>query len=396
MRFPWLTFILFLALPFLTHAQSGAVTGMVTDSGTNKPVARASVFLSNSSVGTATGDDGKFTLNGIRYGQYTLVVSILGYKEFEKTILVGKNPLTVNIKLAPKPIALREVVISSPADWKKNFEAFKKDFIGVDENAKYCEIMNPHILNLTYNSTKEILHADADDFLVVENKALGYRIKFLLTDFTADRINGIVSFNGQRLFEDLPGSQSQKRKWHEKREEVYYGSAMHFYRALYQDKLDSAGFVVYRLRRYLNPERPKEEVIRRELKINRMRQNRDSMIYWLNIEAMSKYYNESLVKPPLKQFEMLSRTEQQGIFMLHFTDYLYVIYTKKRDPVDYKDLYRPLEMPNYEISVIDLMDGFPLFDMNGIVVANSPLYEGTWSKSRLSDMLPVDYVPDQK
>jgi hypothetical protein len=32
--------------------------------------------------------------------------------------------------------------------------------------------------------------------------------------------------------------------------------------------------------------------------------------------------------------------------------------------------------------------------MNGIVVANGPLYEGTWSKSRLSDLLPVDYVPD--
>lgn len=396
MRFPWFIFIIILAFPFVSHAQTGVINGMVTDSGTNKPIPRASVFLSNSSVGTATGDDGKFTLSGIRYGQYTLVVSILGYKDFEKTVLVGKNPINVDVKLAPKPIALREVVISSPADWKRNFEAFKKDFIGTDENAKYCQIMNPQVLNLTYNSTKKILHADADQFLIVENKALGYRIKFLLNDFTADNINGIVSFNGDRLFEDLPGSNSQKRKWHEKREDVYYGSSMNFFRALYQDKLDTSGFIVYRLKRYPNPERPKEEVIQRELTINKMRENRDSMIYWLNLEAMPKWNPQHLEKPPLKQFEIFSHTDKPGVFMLHFTDYLYVVYTKKRDPVTYKDVYVPLDMPNYEISVISLIDGFPIFDMNGIIIGNSPLFEGTWSKSRLSDMLPVDYIPDQK
>jgi len=32
--------------------------------------------------------------------------------------------------------------------------------------------------------------------------------------------------------------------------------------------------------------------------------------------------------------------------------------------------------------------------MNGIVVSNpSPLYEGTWSKAKLADLLPVDYEP---
>jgi hypothetical protein len=34
--------------------------------------------------------------------------------------------------------------------------------------------------------------------------------------------------------------------------------------------------------------------------------------------------------------------------------------------------------------------------MNGIVVGNAPLYEGSWANNRLSDMLPVDYVPDNK
>jgi hypothetical protein len=75
---------------------------------------------------------------------------------------------------------------------------------------------------------------------------------------------------------------------------------------------------------------------------------------------------------------------------------LYIIYTKKRDETDYRDIYRPLDMPNYEISVLTQLDGDPIFDMNGIEVGNGPLHEGTWAKSRLSDLLPVDYVPDQK
>jgi hypothetical protein len=73
------------------------------------------------------------------------------------------------------------------------------------------------------------------------------------------------------------------------------------------------------------------------------------------------------------------------------------VYTKKRDEVYNKDLYRPLDMPNYETSILTLFEpNFALFDMNGIIVSQPPLLEGAWAKSRLSNLLPVDYVPDVK
>jgi len=31
-----------------------------------------------------------------------------------------------------------------------------------------------------------------------------------------------------------------------------------------------------------------------------------------------------------------------------------------------------------------------------LVVENSPLYEGAWARAKVSDLLPVDYVPDMK
>ena len=396
MRFPWFI-LLFLLFPAITFAQNGIITGVVTNAETNKPLPRASVFLSNSSVGSATAEDGKFTLLGIRPGQYTLTVTILGYEDYSKSILIGREPIKENISLKPKPMMLREVVISSAADWKKNYESFRKDFIGVDDNAKNCVVLNPHILNITYNRTKQTLEASGDEFLVVENKALGYRVKFLIKDFVSDRLAGMISYGGQRLFEELPGSASQKKKWHEKREECYYGSAMHFFRSLYTNKLAEDGFVMYHLNRQLNPNRPPEETIRRKAKMFYEMGMRDSLNYWNGLATLSKYYKETLSKVPVLPYEVFNTTDQQGIFALRFPNYLYVIYTKKRDEVYNKDLYRPLEMPNYEATVLTLFDpGYSLFDMNGIVVGQPPLLEGAWAKSRLSDLLPVDYVPDVK
>jgi CarboxypepD_reg-like domain len=395
MRFPWLILV-FIFIPFITLAQSGIITGKITQEGSSKPIPRASVFLSNSSVGSASTEDGTFTLSGVREGQYTLVVTVLGYEDYSKTILVGREPIKLSIQMVQKPMMLKEVVISSEADWRKNYEAFRKEFIGTDENAKYCTVMNPHILSLTYNPTKQLLHAEADEFLIVENRALGYRVKFLLNDFKIDKISNIISREGQQVFEELPGTAAQKKRWHQKREEAYYGSAMHFYRSLYTDKLKEEGFIMYHFNRYLNPIRPPDDIIRRKFKMFNEMRRPDSAKYYLELANMSKYYHESLIQPPLQQFEVMTMTGQQGLYAIHFTSYLYVAYTKKTDDVFNKDLYRPLDQPNYSVSVITLGAPFAVFDMNGIIVENAPLYEGAWARDRLSDMLPVDYVPDQK
>jgi hypothetical protein len=395
MRFPWLIILCFF-LPVITFAQSGVISGIVTNSESKRPIPRASIFLSNSSVGSATSEDGKYTLSNIRPGQYTLVVTVLGYETYNKTVLIGREPIKLDIGMASKPLRLREVVISSAADWKKNYEWFRKDFIGVDDNAKSCIVQNPHILNLVYNRTKQTLEASGDEFLVVDNKALGYRVKFLLKGFKSDKISNIIFREGQQLFEDLPGSAEQKKKWHQKREEAYYGSAMHFYRSLSASKLNEEGFTMYMLRRALNPLRPLDEVIRHKVDIFRIQRNADSANYWAGLGNMSKWYKENLNKIPLIEYEVFSKTQQPGIYAVHFLNYLYVTYNKRRDEVYDRDLYRPLEMPNYETTILTLMNPYVLFDSNGIVVDGPPLYEGAWAKSRLSDLLPVDYVPDVK
>ncbi len=399
MRFSYLVLLCFL-WPVFTMAQNGIITGKVTSKETKSAIPRASVFLSNSSFGTITSTDGSFTLSNLRPGQYTLVVTTLGYNDHVQTVLVNDEPIKLTIELEPKVIQLREVVISttSAADWKRNYARFKDEFIGTDENARNCDVINPKILNFSYSRTLDVLEADADDFLVVENRALGYRVKYLLKRFKSDRINDTISYQGQQVFEELPGTEAQKKKWRINRDLAYYGSAMHFFRALYTDKLKEEGFEARRFTRMLNPERPHQDVIERKINQFKMQRRADSANYWINLANLPKYTKEKLANVPWFSFELLRTTGVPGIYALYFPDLLYVIYNRKREEKPFKDVYMPLDMPNYETSIMVRLNNEPFiaFDKNGIVVDNHPLYEGTWSKSRLSELLPVDYVPSGK
>ena len=389
----WCFIIIFLYLPFITVAQLGSITGKVISSGNKAVVPRASVFLSNASYGTATNEAGEYGLRGIKPGQYNLVVTVIGFEEYSKQVLVGSQPITLDIELTPKVMMMRAVTVISSADWKRNYEQFKKDFIGINENSKQCRVINPHVLDFNYYRKRQTLEASSDEFLVVENEALGYRTKFLLNSFSSDNITHTISYAGKALFEELPGNESQKKKWKAKREESYYGSPQHFYRSLYKNRLVQEGFVVYNYTRAVNPNRYPEDFIQRKFKqFNGI--NRDSALYWFNQQEVPKWYHEDLIKPDLKATDLLRKTAQDGIFAITFPAYLYVVYTKKHEDQQFKDIYHPLDMENFETSVVTpTKQHYVVFDRNGIVIAENPLYEGTWSKAKLSNLVPVDYEP---
>ncbi|WP_191164669.1 carboxypeptidase-like regulatory domain-containing protein [Mucilaginibacter glaciei] len=382
-----------LFLPVIVLAQGGTITGKIISAASKAPVPKASVFLSNATFGTATDDEGNFSLRGVKPGQYDLVVTTLGFEEYSKKILVGAQAITLNIELTPKIMMMKSVTIISNADWKKNYEQFKKDFIGTTDNAKECKVINPRVLDLIYYRKKQELQASADEFLIMENYALGYRVKYLLNNFSSNNISRMIEYSGKILFEELPGSESQKKKWKQRREDTYYGSAQQFYRSLYKNTLTEDGFVIYNFSRVLNQDRFPEEFIQKKFKQFKDI-NRDSAVFWQRQNDVPKWAQENLMKPPLAANRVLRSTEQEGLYVVTFPYLLYVIYTKKREETYFRDIYRPLDMENYETSVITLLQQpYILFDRNGSVLGNAPLYEGTWSKAKLANMLPVDYEP---
>ena len=257
--------LLFILCPVLLFAQGGTITGKVVRMDTKGALGKASIFLSNSSYGTISNDDGTFSLSGIRPGQYELVVTMVGFEDYNQTVMVGKDAIKIDAQLMPKVTQLHEVVITTPENWKINYALFVKEFLGESENAKKCRILNPHDISLIYHKKTKTLEAWSDDFIEIENKALGYKVKFLLKSFKADQINNVISWEGKVLYNELKASATQKKLWDAKRNDIYYGSSMHFFRSVQNASLNNEGFVMYILLRKPNPMRPPQEVIQKKL-----------------------------------------------------------------------------------------------------------------------------------
>ncbi len=77
--------------------QFGQVTGQVTDSTTGDPVSGASVLVVGTDRGAMTDIDGRFTINRLSPGAYTLRFSSIGYNTVEVTDVISKEGLTTEL-----------------------------------------------------------------------------------------------------------------------------------------------------------------------------------------------------------------------------------------------------------------------------------------------------------
>jgi len=112
----FLRFSLFLALslclPYLSIAQSGLITGKVTDADQNLSLPGATLKLSGGNRYTISNDQGNFEFLNVPVGTYTVSVSYLGYKtgSVEVTVVAGRAVNTI-IKMEDGAIVASEVVI---------------------------------------------------------------------------------------------------------------------------------------------------------------------------------------------------------------------------------------------------------------------------------------------
>lgn len=373
------------------------VSGRVLNIFTKQPVPKATVFLSNATNGTATDEAGNFTLTNVKRGQYDLVVTSIGYEALHQSIIVNTDVNTGDLLLATKSTELHAVTIKSDPRREQYLQEFKREFLGNSEFTPQCKILNLDILNVDNDRQTNRLTANADNYLEIVNDALGYRIKYFLNDFIKDRDSSYIYYAGSSVFEDLKGSAHQIRKWAKNRRKAYYGSPMHFLRSCIANNLDDQGFKALRLIVKPNPLRKPDSLIRTKLRHFMALHLADSVTYW----------NEQLGKPKMAQFlistpldinEYVRRTDVAGIYGLGLTDHLYVIYTKKNiDNAVAPSSYHPLNAPDYPTAIATFKKQYAFFDSNGIIIDPFDIvYEGFWTASRIAEMLPVDYAPDDK
>ncbi|OIN56941.1 SusC/RagA family protein [Arsenicibacter rosenii] len=89
-------------------AQDKKITGRVVDGNDNNPLPGANVVVKGTSIGVATGSDGRFTLN-VPAGKDVLTISGIGFLAQEVTI---GNRTTIDVVLSPDVKTLTEVVVT--------------------------------------------------------------------------------------------------------------------------------------------------------------------------------------------------------------------------------------------------------------------------------------------
>src|SRR5690554_6410 len=98
-------------LPITIYSQVGVIEGSISSN--SNAVAFASIGLSGTKLGTAADVNGKFKLNNIPVGTYTVQVSSVGYKNYKKTITIeSAKTIALNITLDETATQIEEFVVT--------------------------------------------------------------------------------------------------------------------------------------------------------------------------------------------------------------------------------------------------------------------------------------------
>jgi hypothetical protein len=360
--FPFLPFFFIpvaLCCSLAVHAQDKnfTVRGIVTDEKSGQPLAGASVFCQNTTIGTISDSSGHFHLR-LPNGGYDMVVSYTSYET--RLIRIGKGNASndsMNIVLKTEDKTMGEAVVTFSAEvadgWDKYGQFFLDNFIGTTPNAGQCTLDNKDALHFYFYKKRNRLRVKAKEPLVITNNALGYKIKYQLDSFVYEYNSKISIYTGYPLFEEMQGTPQQEEEWRQHRFTAYTGSRLHFMRSWYDSTLEEEGFVL---------------------------ESADSSAP-NNFMPIKDTYDGKLYNV------------DSGDVEISFSGKLRVSYTAQAPDRKYLEEHKfPLTM-RAQISALDIPDGF-VIEENGYFYEQSDITNiGYWAWKKLAESLPYDYVP---
>ncbi len=209
--------------------------------------------------------------------------------------------------------------------------------------------------------------AEADYFLILENKRLGYRIHYQLKDFGYNAAEGTTLYHGEYSFEELNGTDDQKKEWAKHRLETYQGSFMHFLRSVFQKNTLENGFIVRPLYGY-GTER-------------------------INPDIEDPY--KVIIKDRPVQFDSLLTPVGTGFMSFKFNQ-LYIVYDPQKAAgyTGSKSDEKKMIIKANKSSMLKLGSAESVIDQKGSYTDYNDFYiRGNWATKRVADQLPVEYQP---
>lgn len=116
-RLNLLLFLFVFAFSLSAMAQTGRVTGRITEKGaTQQALFGANVIIKGTNLGMATDSEGRYVISSVPVGNQILVISYIGFETVEKEITITANQsLVVDVELVWKGVLGSDVVVTAQA-----------------------------------------------------------------------------------------------------------------------------------------------------------------------------------------------------------------------------------------------------------------------------------------
>ncbi|HEY2350645.1 MAG TPA: carboxypeptidase-like regulatory domain-containing protein [Puia sp.] len=392
--------------------------GKVIGDENKKPLASASVYLNNTSLGTTSNEQGSFFIGNIPAGKFNLIVSCVGYETYTVLIDPHQIPKELIISLKTKSDELKSFSVTPPEPdgWKIWGALFTELFIGTTPHSNDCKLMNHEVIKFRKNPDNT-LTAYANEPLQIMNYNLGYEVKYKLQDFQYDLVTKRINYSGYAFFTDMGKKHSNRvRRYTKARFEDYKGSLLHFKRAFYANQLDAQGFEMRNLGNIPNFEK---------LRAKRLfALHRDSVIldttglsFTVHInykrepyissstektEDSADYFKKKLREPDsvisheIVSADSIGFAADSTIAGLFFKDSLEVSYKYKSIPNRYRALSKDHKHEEYPVSQFVFINQRPVYILkNGFLYKTEDLkVTGYWAWwETMATLLPYDYMP---
>ncbi len=172
--------LLLLAITNL-YAQN-SIKGKVIDANTNKGLAFVNIYFTGLEKGTSTNENGDFSLNNLPSGNYSILISYIGYKTQSIDVTIP-NSENLTISLEPSAIEMESVIISTP------FHKLQSENVMKVEQVSVKDLNSNGALNLAQGIT---------NIAGVENVSTGMSIgKPVIRGLSSNRV--LVYTQGVRL-----------------------------------------------------------------------------------------------------------------------------------------------------------------------------------------------------
>lgn len=349
----------------ITFAQTATIKGRITDASTEEALPFSNVFISNTTLGTTSDKEGNFEIRNVPMpGTYEVIASYVGYESYTQKVDVSESEVTLRaIKLKPSETLLSDVEVQGRRDkeWEKKMKRFTKVFLGTDPEARRCKILNPWVVDFHKNDDPNLLLATASSPIMIENEALGYKIRFVLVRFSSTLTD--YSINGKSFFEEMqPANDEQAAAWKIERERSYRNSKQYLFKSIIEKRIAGNGFRLY----------------------SELAGSKGNRSIFFNREELGRSVT------PCDTLELVKEGPGKDLYTIFIPRRLEVHNTTEKDKSSiYRDVLHP-------ISWIESKTGRIVVTKNGMEVNTSDaVTRGSMSDLRVSRIIPTDFKPSK-